>query len=316
MPSFTDYLLRAVGHLPLPRVRGVVWRLDRLLKRQPFGDFEVDFDGLRYRGRLDDAIDWNLFFFGSYSPQELDFLATAARLLGGTASGVTYFDVGANVGQHALFMSRRVAQVVAFEPSCSARERFAANVALNAIDNLLLFPVALGDSNSQGQLGSGFEGNSGSRSLTWTLREDKMETVEIRRGDDLVRAEGLPRLDILKLDVEGYEKRALIGLRETLFADRPVILMELIGRGEKSGFRDENELHASLYPEHDLFTLLGYRRAKLTRFDWNSEALVCLPRERIGAFRSILPRDEEARLQTWGCGDKTSAPTAADGEDD
>ncbi|HEV2551873.1 MAG TPA: FkbM family methyltransferase [Stellaceae bacterium] len=266
-----------------------------MLKRPRSRDFEVNFDGLRYRGQLNDLVDWNLFFFGSYSPQELDFLATAAWVLGGTTSGVTYFDVGANVGQHALFMSRRAAHVVAFEPSRLARERFAANIALNAIRNLLLFPIALGDVDSQGRLGSGFKGNSGSKSLTWTLAEHKDETVEIRRGDDLVRAEGLPRVDILKLDVEGYEKQALLGLRNTLLADRPVILMELVGKREKSGFRNEPELHASLYPEHELFTLPNCRKAKLIQFDWNSETMVCLPRERIKAFRAILPHPRKNR---------------------
>ena len=107
-----------------------------------------------------------------------------------------------------------------------------------------------------------------------------MEIVAIRQGDNFLRAKNLPRIDILKLDVEGYEKRVLKGLRETLARDRPVILMELIGRSEKSGFADEAELRETLYPEHTLFTLRGDRKAKLTPFDWSGEAAVCLPRER------------------------------------
>ncbi len=288
MPTVMDHLLRTVGHLPIPGVRGVVWRFGSVLKRRQSVDFETDFEGMRYRGRLDDLIDWNLFFFGKYSPQELDFLAVAARVMGGTAGGSSYFDVGANVGQHALFMSKHAARVVAFEPSSAARERFLANVALNGLANVRLFPVALGDSDMEAKLGSGFEGNTGSRSLTWTLDEHRIETVAVRRGDDLIRSERLPRMDILKLDVEGYEKRVLLGLREHLLTDRPVILMELIGESEKGGFRDEAELRKSLYPSHRLFTLVSGRRARLAPFDWNGEAAVCLPEERVSAFRSIL----------------------------
>jgi FkbM family methyltransferase len=197
-------------------------------------------------------------------------------------------DIGANVGQHALFMAPHVESVFAFEPSRWARDRFQTNVTLNGIDNVHIFPFALGDSDREGRLGSGFKGNSGSRSLTWTLDQDAIEIVAIRHGDTFLRAEKLPRVDILKLDVEGYERRVLWGLRETLERDRPIILMELIGSSEKSGFAAETDLRGSLYPEHALFTLAGDRKAKLTPFDWNSEAAVCLRRERNGLFSHVI----------------------------
>lgn len=286
--SIKRQLLRALGHLPVPRVRGVVWCLRGLLDQSGSADFEVRFGGLRYRGRLDDLIDWNVFFFGSYSPQELDFLATAARVSGGARGGVTYFDVGANVGHHALFMSQHVREVVAFEPSQRARERFYTNIRFNGLTNIRVFPIALGDADGEGQLGSGFEGNSGSRSLTWTLDRARMETVVLRRGDDFYRKENLPKMDILKLDVEGYEKRALSGLRYTLIKDRPIVLMELIGGSPKSGFQDADELRQSLYPEHVLFSLRGNRRARLAPFDWDREEAVCLPQERADSFRHMM----------------------------
>ena len=67
-----------------------------------------------------------------------------------------------------------------------------------ALTNIRVFPVALGDADGEGQLGSGFEGNSGSRSLTWTLDRGRMETVILRRGDDFFREENLPKIDILE----------------------------------------------------------------------------------------------------------------------
>src|SRR5438270_704967 len=153
----------------------------------------------------------------------------------------------------ASFLAQRVSQVVAFEPAVSARERFEANIRLNALANLRLFPIALADHDGEGQLGSGFAGNSGSRSLCWTLDRNKDECVTLRRGDDLFRHEKLQRIDILKLDVEGYEKSVLVGLRETLVRDRPIILIELIGDSSKGGFRNEADLRDTLYPAHALF---------------------------------------------------------------
>ena len=114
-----------------------------------------------------------------------------------------------------------------------------------------------------------------------------METVVLCRGDDFFSQQNLPKMDILELDVEGYEKRVLSGLRETLLKDRPVILTELMGNSEKSGFQDVTDLHNCLYPEHELFSLRGKRKAKLTLFDWNGGESVCLPQERAHHFRHI-----------------------------
>ena len=92
----------------------------------------------------------------------------------------------------------------------------------------------------------------------------------------------------MKLDAEGYEKRVLFGLREVLFRDRPIILMELIEEETKGGFRNEAELRNALYPEHGLFTLRGTSKARLIPFDWNAEAAVCLPKEHTRAFDHLL----------------------------
>lgn len=286
-PSLVYRLLRVCGHLPVPRVRGAVWHLYTSFGLSSLVDFETNFYGLRYRGRLDDLIDWNVFFFGSYSPEELHFLDVAAKVMTGPSGGPVYVDVGANVGHHALFMSVRTSLVVAFEPSALVRERLKANMRLNGLSNIRLFPVALGDADGEAVLGSGFEGNSGSRSLCWTLDRNQDEVVIVRRGDSLFYQEQLPRIDILKLDAEGYEKRVLTGLRNTLDKDRPIILMELVGRSVKAGFRDEAELRSCLYPAHGLFTLRGGSTAQLGPFDWNGETAICLPEERAHSFRHL-----------------------------
>lgn len=55
-----------------------------------------------------------------------------------------------------------------------------------------------------------------------TLREDSAAeesiSIEMRRGDDLV-ANGVPAPDVVKIDIEDAEGRALRGLTETLSRD-------------------------------------------------------------------------------------------------
>ncbi len=61
-------------------------------------------------------------------------------------------------------------------------------------------------------------------------------------------------------------------------ADRPAILMELVGDGSRGGFASESGLGRSLYPDHPLRSI-AFRgpRYTLARFDWDCEAAVVLP---------------------------------------
>ena len=59
--------------------------------------------------------------------------------------------------------------------------------------------------------------------------------VQIRWADVVMRELGVLRVDLLKIDFEGYEKNVLVGLAETLKRDRPAIVFELVGREVKGG---------------------------------------------------------------------------------
>ena len=48
----------------------------------------------------------------------------------------------------------------------------------------------------------------------------RVTTLDILRGD-------LPAPTLIKLDVEGAEDRALLGMRETLVRDRPAVVCEV-----------------------------------------------------------------------------------------
>jgi FkbM family methyltransferase len=286
MPNLVDHLLRALGRAGAPGAHRLVNAL-RPAGRMAGERFLTRFDGLAYEGSLGEYIDREIFYFGAYAPAELDLLAQAATALA-PDGGLNFYDIGANVGQHSLWMSRRAARVFAFEPSARAVAQFRENLTRNAIENVTVFPFALGEESGTARLGSGFANNSGSRSLTWTLDETDVETVELRRGDTVFREQALPTMHLLKLDVEGYEKRVLSNLHERLCADRPVIMMELIGQSEKSGFADEADLRATLYPDHALFSMVAGRVGRLSSFDWNVDEMVCVPLEKVGLMRPLV----------------------------
>src|SRR5262249_5355614 len=157
--------------------------------------------------------------------------------------------------------------------------RFRLNISINSLHNVFLHPIALADTDSEAILGSGFAGDSGSRSLNWSLPEGATEKVQVRDADTYFRQHCLPHMHLLTIDVEGHEKKVLRGLTHRLRADRPVIVMELVGTKEsKGGFGSEHELRSTLYPEHELASLVErWGRCRLTTFDWNCETAVVMP---------------------------------------
>ena len=45
--------------------------------------------------------------------------------------------------------------------------------------------------------------------------------------DDTVESLGLDRVDVIKIDIEGYEEHAVLGAARTLERDRPTVFIEL-----------------------------------------------------------------------------------------
>src|SRR5664279_341279 len=170
--------------------------------------FEIGFFGQRYRGDLGHFIDWNVFCYGSYAYNELLLLSDIARELKTLRPApISFFDVGANVGNHTLFMAPHVDKVFAFEPFALVRAFIEDKIALNGLTNVIIFSFALGETDGDVPYFPASDGNSGAG----TLIENRLNTsadpaiVQVRRGDSFLKKESLPRIDIIKADVEGFE---------------------------------------------------------------------------------------------------------------
>jgi FkbM family methyltransferase len=133
--------------------------------------------------------------------------------------GMTVVDVGANIGYYLLLFQRSTGAggcVICVEPSAENLPELKLNIAANPVGRIELHEVAIGESEGEIGLRSGI--NSG--------------VVKIAEGAHVVRVVPLDaivgeRVDVLKIDVEGYEGQVLAGATALIARDRPAIFLEL-----------------------------------------------------------------------------------------
>ena len=265
---------RFVGHLEwIPRGRGRFCFLLCHPEKNTDHEFTVEFFGSVYRGNLNDFIDWNVFFIGAYSKYTLIFLRDLASRLG--RQGTIFVDLGANVGQHSLFMSRYCEVVHSFEPFETVRKRIIQKVTDNNLGNIEVHGVGLGSHSRKAYFFAPTGVNKGTGSfLRFEGHPPKVNKLELSivQGDEYFSTHQIKPVTILKMDVQGFEKEVLQGLRATLDRDRPYILMEFSGKARQS-IPDESSLRLLSYPDCRIYSLMEkrcgrrYYRLKEFRFD-------------------------------------------------
>lgn len=162
---------------------------------------------------------------------ELDCIRSILSVL---QEGAVMIDGGANIGlvavPCALALREKKGIVHAFEPQRMLFNALSGTVALNGLDNLMTYDVALG-----AQAGTAYVPPV-DYAQTADFGMVQLSPVAVAQGSAVkvvtVDMLNLKRLDFLKLDVEGFEVQALAGARQTLLAHRPVCWIEYWKAGE------------------------------------------------------------------------------------
>jgi FkbM family methyltransferase len=178
-----------------------------------------------------------------------------------TPESVVY-DVGAFIGDHTAFYASKAKVVFAFEAMADAFECLDRN--LMHYTNVSLSSVAIGDGSEDVALVHG-DANSGARRLIPCDWEDVDDIEPIVHGfwtiDRTAEDSRMPPT-LIKLDIEGWEVRALRGAERTLREHHPIIVCEVNREALERAETSPEELHALLtghgYEMHDLFTEEGW----------------------------------------------------------
>lgn len=158
----------------------------------------------------------------------------------------TAVDVGCRMGEFTRFLQHHFKQVFAFDPAIHSM--FPSNVRL---EHVTAFQCALGERDGEIMMsGAGHANVAG-----------KMRSVPVFRLDDF----HLRNVDYMKIDVEGYERRVILGALETIKRDRPLMVIEQ----NDVRLPDEEPFAAKT-----LLESLGYRQVAVCKRGWD-HIMVC-----------------------------------------
>lgn len=140
---------------------------------------------------------------------------------------------GGHVGTWPIFLSKHFERVYTFEPIGENFRCLVRNVSEHAENPDAIFPARGALGHIAKPVDMVISGKSTGQHRARYPSEHKVGTVPVYRLDDL----GLPAVDAIFLDLEGFENFALRGALETMKAHRPIVMVENNRRCEDHGFK-------------------------------------------------------------------------------
>lgn len=160
----------------------------------------------------------NYYYQGFYEPGTLAEMQRTLR------PGDVFVDAGASVGQMSMMASQLVGDdglVLAFEPHPGRFQELTNTVAANGASNVLCFPCGLADEANDISL---FTDRVSPSMVAVADNEGASEQTIVARLDDILAANSIDRVRMLKIDVEGFELKVLQGAVALLHSDTPPVL--------------------------------------------------------------------------------------------
>jgi FkbM family methyltransferase len=162
-------------------------------------------------------------------------------------------DVGANIGSTLLTFARRArdGKVVGFEPDPLNFLSCTHNLSLNGFSHARMLNVGLGSEEASFHLETRSPGNRGGNRISPPENPTGVK-VQVKKLDNIFPELELDRVDLIKIDVEGYELHVLKGGAQVIGKFRPLLFIEV----DDDNLLDQGHSAAQLF---DFLIKLGYR---------------------------------------------------------
>ena len=185
----------------------------------------------------DSVIGKHISQLGYWAKDDIDLIKELIDFLLTKKQSITLYDVGSNIGTHALAIGKTYGKKVkirAFEAQRQIFNMLCGTVALNGLDNIYCHNLAIRDRGGENiiiPLPNYFEVNNfGGLELIDPLRSDNhsmvvndYEEIQAATLDDFNEV-----VDFIKMDIEGMEDKAFAGSRLILEKHRPICFIEIL----------------------------------------------------------------------------------------
>lgn len=194
--------------------------------------------GVNLRVDISDYVGHYLYFGFEDKAQE--------KLINIAQSGFTVLDVGTNIGSTLLQFANKVGnngRVYGFEPDPINHKACLANIKLNTFTNIEVANIGLGNEKGSFNLVVDTETNRGGNRISFSNETEKTSSkINVERLDDWIKNKNLTKVDLIKIDVEGFELNVLKGAKEVLVLYKPVLFIELDDNNLRAVGNSANEL--------------------------------------------------------------------------
>ena len=168
-----------------------------------------------------------IYVRGTYYPNQLVALKTLL------SKGGVFIDIGANMGYFSVFAAKIVGdkgRVIAIEPSSREFNRLEHNLKLNRLKNASAHRLAITDKIGKAKISIATDERSSLNTIGYEfsvkgVEKIKTEEVESTTLDNFLKAARITKIDLIKLDVEGSEIRALKGAVKSIKKFHPIIIL-------------------------------------------------------------------------------------------
>ncbi len=179
-------------------------------------------NGIKFELDLSMVVD-HFLYFGTKDSSLTDLFTVIKK-------DFVIIDVGANIGLMALQFARAASsgKVIAFEPDPDNLTKLRKNISLNTLVNLTVVPCGLGAFSETVKLYMVDSTNPGMNRVLKNANEKfPFHEINIVKLDDEISERNIARVDLIKIDVEGYEMNVLKGALRTIQQFKPLLFIEV-----------------------------------------------------------------------------------------
>ncbi len=218
-------LISVLSNINVIGVRAIVNYLPKIIIKKPIESltintiygFKIEIDPVK-----DVGVERSLYYTGTYEEGTLSIIKSVLK------EGDVFIDIGANIGFISIFASSLIGKtgnVYAFEPNPDTFTILKKNIELNQISNIETSTFAIGSISKTAKIYSRWNVGRGAATLYKPDYETESYDVNVVTLSDYF-GESMNKVELVKLDIEGYELPALIGAKKIIVNNWPMLIVE------------------------------------------------------------------------------------------